>query len=364
MTRSQVFALSGFLVGAVVGFACGGSGIRQSNEGTGTAGNGTGAAGGGAPGAAGANGATTPGGEGGAVSGGGVAGAMGGAGTGGAAGGGVTGGATGGSVTGGTTGTGITMPGVVTTPTVCPVVPAQCSDGVDNDGDGKIDLDDPECSSPCDNNEGSFATGISGDNIDDLKSCQQDCFFDGNSGHGDDGCRWDLRCDSSRKDAQQCPYMPDRTGIMCPAMQSQMCFDKCRTITPNGCDCFGCCTVAGKDFAIRLSPTCSTATLDDPEKCPRCTQTSSCINTCEKCEICVGKPSPDPSCPSLPPPGTGGSGGTADGGAGGTGGTTQPPPSHQCDMGLTSCGSGGQVPADGCPSGYYCLTGCCVRLIP
>ena len=36
---------------------------------------------------------------------------------------------------------------------------------------------------PLDNDESSFATGIPGDNMD---ACKQDCFFDGNSGMGDD----------------------------------------------------------------------------------------------------------------------------------------------------------------------------------
>ena len=39
-----------------------------------------------------------------------------------------------------------------------------CSDGKDNDGDGLIDGMDPECTGPLDNDEGSFATGIPGDN--------------------------------------------------------------------------------------------------------------------------------------------------------------------------------------------------------
>jgi murein DD-endopeptidase MepM/ murein hydrolase activator NlpD len=34
-----------------------------------------------------------------------------------------------------------------------PVVP-QCADGIDNDGDGLIDMEDPDCSSPADNTEG------------------------------------------------------------------------------------------------------------------------------------------------------------------------------------------------------------------
>jgi hypothetical protein len=33
----------------------------------------------------------------------------------------------------------------------CPVNPSACTDGIDNDGDGKIDSDDPECVGTCDN---------------------------------------------------------------------------------------------------------------------------------------------------------------------------------------------------------------------
>ena len=44
---------------------------------------------------------------------------------------------------------------------------------------------------PVDNDEGSFATGIPGDNKDANK---QDCFFDGNSGGGDDGCNQHVCC--------------------------------------------------------------------------------------------------------------------------------------------------------------------------
>ena len=63
-------------------------------------------------------------------------------------------------------------------------------DFADFDGDGKIDLADPECVHPCDNDEGSFATGIPGDNVD---ACKQDCFFDGDSGMGNDGCEWNFK---------------------------------------------------------------------------------------------------------------------------------------------------------------------------
>jgi hypothetical protein len=244
-------------------------------------------------------------------------------------------------------------PGGPATPTTCRVTPSQCTDGKDNDGDGKTDAVDPECSGACDDDEGSFATGIPGDNKDDEKSCHQDCFFDGNSGQGDDGCRWDLRCDPARANAAVCPYTPDRKGIMCPDQQSQACVNRCRQVTPNGCDCFGCCAIPGRDFAVKLAPTCNAGAFDDPAKCPRCTQVTACMNPCDKCEVCMGKPAPDPSCapappappppgPMMPPPGP------------------NPPAGPACPAGSTSCGPGGQVAANACPAGYWCTTGCCV----
>jgi hypothetical protein len=50
--------------------------------------------------------------------------------------------------------------GSTTTPSTTPTTPStttpvpQCSDGVDNDGDGLIDMEDPDCSSPSDETEG------------------------------------------------------------------------------------------------------------------------------------------------------------------------------------------------------------------
>jgi hypothetical protein len=61
-----------------------------------------------------------------------------------------------------------------------------CNNGLDDDGDGLIDAADPECVGAMDNDESSFATGMPGDNRDPK---WQDCFFDGNSGAGDDRLR-------------------------------------------------------------------------------------------------------------------------------------------------------------------------------
>ena len=211
----------------------------------------------------------------------------------------------------------------------------QCSDGIDNDGDGKIDLQDPECVSPLDNDESSFATGIPGDNVD---PCKQDCFFDGNSGMGDDGCNWELKCDPANTGAgaaASCPYDP--TAHNCPTTQSPKCLQTCRSVTPNGCDCFGCCVVPGVSHPIRLDPSCTAANFNDPSLCPICTQQTTCANTCGKCQLCVGKTTLDPSC------------------AGTDGGT----PTPTCPTGQTVCGTDATV----CPGGTMCVTGCCVPWI-
>ncbi len=228
----------------------------------------------------------------------------------------------------------------------------QCDDGIDNDGDGLIDLADPECTTPYDNDEGSFGTGIPGDNMD---PCKQDCFFDGNSGMGDDGCLWQLQCDP-RSTEPKCSYSADYvskhpTTCSISSSQSQHCVDFCRPLTPNGCDCFGCCQVPGVAYPIRLDSTCkTTADFADPSKCPQCTQVTQCMNTCGHCQLCLGKTTLPPDCA----PGYG-----ADGGAGGGGGGVDAgPPVPQCDPGVQPCGPG----LPGCPESAGCITGCCIPL--
>jgi hypothetical protein len=232
-----------------------------------------------------------------------------------------------------------------------PIGTTQCSDGKDNDGDKLIDSADPECTGPLDNDESSFATGIPGDNVDPK---WQDCFFDGNSGGGDDGCRYSTGCltgelEPTDKDCQL----------------TDACVKFCKPLTPNGCDCFGCCEVKSPDGGIAhvsITSTCTIADVGDPQKCPSCTPSTDCNNTCERCELCLGKTSiPDDCRGTGGAPGTGGAGGAPQGGAGGvvsnggSGGYDCPTPA--CDVGQQPCGVD-CLP--GCPMGQYCLTGCCI----
>jgi hypothetical protein len=226
--------------------------------------------------------------------------------------------------------TGDASTGDQTTGPVGPCVPSQClgktyacGDCVDNDGDGDIDLADPECISPCDDLEDTFATGLPGDNMD---PCKQDCFFDGNSGN--DACDWNLACDPANPGGDKCPYDPD---AQCKD-QTMECTDTCTV--PNGCDCFGCCTVEvdGQSYDIFIGDkSCSLAKIED---CSQCTKNDDCDDECkpEECEICFGG--------ELPP------------------GCDDP----TCDAGdpCTIDGMGG----DDCADGYFCQTGCCTPLVP
>jgi hypothetical protein len=232
-----------------------------------------------------------------------------------------------------------------------PIGKTQCSDGIDNDGDGLIDSADPECTGPNDNDEATFATGIPGDNVD---PCKQDCFFDGNSGMGDDGCEWELKCDPKSVEPK-CPYdqsyvAKHATECSATASQSQQCINFCQRLVPNGCDCFGCCAIPGAPSPIRLAATCTVADFGDPTKCPPCTQVTQCANTCERCEICVGKPTVPADCGA-----TG-----SDGGTSGDASTPQDGPGTPACTHGASCVPG---PNAVCPTGFGCVTGCCVPVV-
>ncbi len=172
-----------------------------------------------------------------------------------------------------------------------------CGDGMDNDEDGHVDLGDPECTGPCDDDEATYQTGIPGDNMD----CKQDCFFDGNSGQGDDGCIWSLKCDPANPgEFIGCEYSGGNNCENSPPNQSEECIMFCEQYVPPGCDCFGCCTVCGDEGCVDIflngSPDCS---LDNLEACTMCTsQIEECGNPCEPemCEICFGETEPPEGC--------------------------------------------------------------------
>ena len=193
-----------------------------------------------------------------------------------------------------------------------------------------------------------------------------DCYFDQDSGSGNDQCYWDHSCDPfdvapnyypEPDNGSSCAYAgPDQminpihktcAELLGPNGQSQACLDFCLPLTPNGCDCFGCCELpAGSGSFVWLGSVgvngdtvCTDAQLSNPAVCHPCTPVTDCYNGCGHCEICIGKPTLPPDC-------------LQDGGTGGSGGG----PSSQCPSGIQPCGQPGQEP---CSIDQYCITGCC-----
>ena len=228
----------------------------------------------------------------------------------------------------------------------------QCSNCVDDDADGKVDGFDAECTGPLDNDESSFATGIPGDNID---AVMQDCFFDGNSGAGNDGCNIHVCCLLGAPDQQSCPIGANKYNITeCPPPLGntplpQKCIDVCGKLAPPGCDCFGCCTIcdgAGMcrdvDINPAVSPNCDQTNVNDPgpdgmidtndDPCRKCIQNTDCGSPECGGATCVLCPGQDPS--TLP---------SSCGGM------------STCPDGYMACAADGT-----CPEGTYCSNGCCI----
>lgn len=252
-------------------------------------------------------------------------------------------------------------------PVQCDGRTTECGDCMDNDTDGVVDSRDPECLGPCDNTEGPILlAGVGGETGG---PCLADCYFDFGNGPGNDDCHWDHRCDplsvGPRFDPEgmACEFDAARVGGRdCPDPQSEMCIDYCRPLTPNGCDCFGCCTfdaIAGRPASEggeyvwigsvedgTNDGTCTLEEVTDVDACRPCTPVGDCNNPCGPCELCIGRDTLPPECTPSPDGGVPPDGAIPDGGV-----------EYRCDPGVTPCGLPGE--AD-CPVDFYCVTGCCV----
>jgi hypothetical protein len=227
------------------------------------------------------------------------------------------------------------------TPAPCGGVEYECGNCSDDDGDGESDALDPECLGPCDDSEGELFNGTT-TNVNG--SCRADCYFDRNTGSGDDGCSWSYRCDprSVAPDFYptgnvMCEHDPSLATCSPDPSELAGCETGCLPLTPNGCDCFGCCELPARSGNfIWLGSTneqshCELATSADPNACRPCTPVPDCQNPCEECELCVGSPSLPGSCSVAP----------------------------RCPDGARACDPRTQL---GCGSVEYCITGCCVQL--
>lgn len=213
----------------------------------------------------------------------------------------------------------------------------KCADGKDDDRDGLIDGADPECTSPMDDDEDTFGTG--GPKAPP-NECE-DCFWDGNDSADDDGCMYPAVCRSEGPSAMPGPPMPaPGMSMMCRSCDvAPRCIDTCRSRTPNGCDCFGCCEITGADGVpvhVVLSDECAVKHVGNAGKCPSCVPNPECFNPCGPCELCFGKTAEQVAAQCA-------DAGMANGSV------------TSCDDGYESCSED-----SACAQGYYCVLGCCM----
>ncbi len=229
----------------------------------------------------------------------------------------------------------------------------QCADCLDNDSDDLVDAADPDCLGPCHNSETGFNMNIPGGNN---AACKLDCYYDQDGGSGNDTCEWDHRCDVlDPLEVAECSYDDDtETAEGCPSCdcedwfnaQATTCLGFCLPLTPNGCDCFGCCQLNGtEEWRFLGSPGCN---KDDIGSCSPCTPVPGCLNGCGRCEICLGKTELPEDCSS-----------TWDTDSDTTNDDTDTE-NLRCAVGIQPCGLDGDLP---CQQGQYCITGCCIDTI-
>lgn len=260
-------------------------------------------------------------------------------------------------------------------PAMCQAHLYQCGNCIDDDHDGLIDALDPDCLGPCGNNEAGFDPMIPGIS---LTNCSADCFYDQDGGSGNDTCTYDYRCDPLSPDVNpggpggltRCAYDAARAAnaSVCPPTQPAMCHSVCGPLTPNGCDCFGCCEItpgSGDYVFVGSVPdpgvaACSRATLTNPASCRPCTPVADCLNTCEHCELCFGRSTLPPDCfPQTSDAGSQPDAAYPDGGHSPVDAYVPPVDANvplRCPGGNQPCGLATD-PA--CPTGDFCITGCC-----
>jgi hypothetical protein len=153
---------------------------------------------------------------------------------------------------------------------------------------------------------------------------KQDCFFDGDSGQGNDGCSIHVCCITTG-------CADDKFDPVRDCEASDRCKENCGSITPPGCDCLGCCTLCqdGSCFEVVISPECTEEELDNPLKCTPCNKLDDCgppdCSLPDDCFVCPGEDLPA-NCVA-----------------------------QECDEGQEACNVDNP-----CPDDKWCSQGCCL----
>jgi len=157
---------------------------------------------------------------------------------------------------------------------------AQCSDSIDNNSDGFVDMASLYCKTPDDNDESSFHSGSPGDDANSPHAL--DTWFDLDSGSGNDGCQIHACCmieGACPADLEPGLFDAGACGV------TDNCINNAVALTKPGCDCFGCCEVCDPNTSICanvflnpvVSPNCTAEKLGDPSSCRTCKQNTQCL---------------------------------------------------------------------------------------
>jgi hypothetical protein len=161
----------------------------------------------------------------------------------------------------------------------------ECSDGLDNNVNSLIDLVDPYCKSADDDDESTFGSGIPG--ADENPLSHLDCWYDSDSGTGNDDCDRHACCGiGSACPADLDPELFDSEACS----NSQSCVDFCQPLAGVDCDCFGCCSLCVPGSATcrtvylnpAVSPTCTLDSLTDAASCRPCQIDPTCAGPLER----------------------------------------------------------------------------------
>ena len=225
-----------------------------------------------------------------------------------------------------------------------PVGQTQCSDGIDNDGDGKIDYADPECVGAARQRRELVRDRHPGRQ---RRRLQAGLLLRRQLGHGRRRLRVAAQVRSDEHE-RAVPVRPGvrpvstRTSARCRRRSRRAASTTARSWSRTAATASAAASVPGAPTPIRLVATCTAEGLRQSRRSARaCTQVTQCMTPCGHCDYCIGKDTLPADCTPDP---------TA----------ARPTPARPATRPAGSTASIRRM----CPTDTGCVTGCCRPIVP